>query len=99
MSRNKRPDEDYEIEAVSKAAAVLEALEGTAFEPVPVQRIIDRTGFKRDFVERALKTWRLRGYAVQNDKGEWMIGPRYIRMAKTAALAFPVTQNSGAVGI
>lgn len=80
-SRNKRPDEAYEIESLSKGIAVLEALEGTSFEPVPVQRIIDRTGFKRDFVERALKTYRLRGYTVQNDRGEWTVGKRFTRLA------------------
>jgi DNA-binding IclR family transcriptional regulator len=83
MSRTKRPDEAYEIESVSKAAAVLEALEGTIFEPVPVQRIINRTGFSRDFVERALKTWRLRGYAAQNDRGEWYMGNRILRLANS----------------
>lgn len=85
MSRNRRPDEDYEIESLSKGLAVLEALEGISFEPVPVQRIVDRTGFKRDFVERALKTFRLRGYAIQNERGEWSIGQRFARLAAAAA--------------
>jgi hypothetical protein len=31
---NKRDDKDYEIEALSKGLAILEALEGTNFEPV-----------------------------------------------------------------
>lgn len=79
--RTKRPDEAYEIAALSKGLVVLEALEGTNFEPVPVQRIIDRTGFKRDFVERALKTYRLRGYAVQNERGEWSMGNRILRLS------------------
>ncbi len=97
MSRTKRPDEDYEIESVSKSLAVLEALEGISFEPVPVQRIIDRTGFKRDFVERSLKTYRLRGYAVQNERGEWSIGPRFVRMAQSAA-ASQFTQRASLNG-
>ena len=86
MSRTiKRGDEQYEIEAVTKSLMVLEALEGTAFEPVPVKRIIQRCGLPRDTVERTLKTFRLRGYAVQNAKGEWTIGSRFIRFAVKSA--------------
>ncbi len=83
--RTKRPDEAYEIAALSKGLVVLEALEGTNFEPVPVQRIIDRTGLPRDIVDRSLKTLRLRGYAVQNDRGEWIVGQRFLRLAAVAA--------------
>ncbi|MGE3385073.1 MAG: helix-turn-helix domain-containing protein [Pyrinomonadaceae bacterium] len=83
--RTKRPDEAYEIAALSKGLVVLEALEGTNFEPVPVQRIIDRTGLPRDIVDRSLKTLRLRGYAVQNDRGEWSVGQRFLRLAAVAA--------------
>lgn len=79
-----RDDTFYEIEALSKGLAVLEALEGTAFEPVTQKRIEQRTGFKRDLVMRTLKTLRLRGYAVQNEKGEWTVGPRFIRLATDA---------------
>lgn len=81
----KRTDQDYEIEALSKGLAVLEALEGTAFEPIPQTRIEQRTGFTRDLVMRTLKTLRLRGYAVQNSRGEWTIGRRFIQFAAKAA--------------
>lgn len=79
-----RSDADYEIEALSKSLAVLEALEGNNFEPVSQKRIEERTQFSRDFVMRTLKTLRLRGYAVQNDQGLWTIGPRFIRLAHQA---------------
>lgn len=88
MPTTKRTDADYEIEALSKGLAVLEALEGTAFEPVKASRIEQRTGLGRDIVMRTLKTLRLRGYAVQNDRGEWTIGKRFLRMAWTASEAF-----------
>lgn len=78
---NKRPDEAYEIAALTKGLVVLEALEGTSFEPVPVKRLIDRTGLPRDVIERSLKTFRLRGWALQNDRGEWSIARRFIRFA------------------
>lgn len=81
MSRNRRTDDAYEIEALTKGIAVIEALEGTNFEPVPTGRIVQRTQLSRDTVERSLKTLRLRGWAVQNERGEWMIGKRFIRFA------------------
>ena len=77
----KRTDVDYQIESVSKALTVLEALEGTAFEPVRIQRIMQRTGFSKDLCFRTLCTLRLRGYAVRNNRGEWCIGPRLIRLS------------------
>lgn len=77
----KRTEADYEIESVSKGLAVLEALEGTAFEPVRIQRIMQRTGFSKDLCFRTLCTLSIRGYAVRNAKGEWSIGPRFIRLA------------------
>ena len=87
--RAKRGDEEYEIESLSKGLAVLEALEGTNFEPVPQKRIEQRTEFSRDLVMRSLRTLRLRGYAVQNDRGEWTVGPRFVR------LALSVTRHKG----
>lgn len=78
---NKRPDSKYQIESVSKALAVLEALEGRNFEPVSVQKIMERTGFNRDTVDRNLKNFRLRGYAIQNERGEWSIGKRLIALS------------------
>ena len=80
----KRCDSDYEIEAVSKALAVLEALEGTNFEPIPERRIVERTQLSRDTVMRTLKTLRLRGWTAQNDRGEWTIARRFIRFAEKA---------------
>ncbi len=80
---NKLTDKDYEIESVSKALAVLEALEGTNFEPVKQARIEQRTGFGRDLVMRTLRTLRLNGYAIQNDRGEWTVGARFIRFGQT----------------
>lgn len=90
----KRDDSQYEIEALSKGLAVLEALEGTAFEPVTQKRIEQRTGFNRDLVMRTLKTLRLRGYAVQNDQGLWTVGPRFIRFGQTLSAAFHQDLNS-----
>lgn len=90
MAKTNKPraDEDYEIEALSKGLAVLESLEGINFEPVSVAVIMTRTGFKRDVVDRSLKTLRLRGYAVQlesgTDAGMWTFGSRFLRLAIAA---------------
>jgi DNA-binding IclR family transcriptional regulator len=77
----KRTDDFYEIEALTKGLAVLEALEGTNFEPVTVPRIVNRCKLPRDVVMRSLKTFRLRGWAIQNARGEWTIGKRLRRFA------------------
>lgn len=78
MTKNKRPDEAYEIEALSKGLMVLEALEGIRFEPVSVQVVMQRTGLPRDTVDRSLKTLRLKGYAIC-ENGKWEIGRRFFR--------------------
>lgn len=78
-----RTDESYEIESVSKALAVLET-----FEEGPLRRsaIERKTRFSRDTVMRTLRTLRLRGWAVENSRGEWTFGPRLIRLADVARL-------------
>lgn len=81
---SKRPDSAYEIESLTKGLVVLEALEGTNFEPVPVKRIIERTQLRRDVVERSLKTFRMRGYAVQTERGDWTVGKRFMRIGAKA---------------
>ena len=82
--RTKRPDAAYEIESLSKGLIVLEALEGTRWEPVSVTVIMERTGFTRDLVDRTLKTLRLKGYAIC-EKGKWTAGPRFTRVSKNLA--------------
>lgn len=83
--KTKRSDEAYEITALTKGLVVLEALEGTAFEPVSVDRIMRRTALTRDTADRVLKTLRLRGYAEQNERRDWHIGKRFLRFAAKAA--------------
>lgn len=78
---SKHPDDKYEIEALSKGLMVLEALEGIGFEPVAIDTIVGRTGFSKDFVFRALKTLKLRGYAVC-EKGKWTVGKRFVRFSQ-----------------
>jgi DNA-binding IclR family transcriptional regulator len=75
---NKRTNSDYELETVSKTFRVLEALEGERGEAIPFKRIIDRTGFSRDFVMRSLATLELNGYAVKSDGNRWTLGKRLL---------------------
>ena len=80
--RERRSGSDYEIESVTKALQVLEALEGIAFEPVTMGTIIGRTGLGRDFVFRALKTLEMRGYAVKAPGDKWTVGKRAVRLSQ-----------------
>jgi len=74
-----RTDEDYEIEAVSKAKIVLEiVIDG---EPVALKKIVDRSQLGRDIVMRILRTFRLHGYLIQNANADWMVGPGLVRVA------------------
>jgi len=76
---NKRDDEAYEIESVSKSLAVLECL--IEEEPVPLKKVAAKTELGRDVVMRTLRTFRIRGYAKQNADGDWIAGPRMVRLA------------------
>ncbi len=68
----KREQDTYVIDAVLRAAKVLEALAGTNFEPVSIQRVEQRTGFSYDFCRRALITWKRAGFATENAQaGKW----------------------------
>ena len=81
----KRSDSKYEIESLTKGLLILESLEGRNFEPVSVKKIMERTGFSRDIVDRSLKTLRLNGYAVQLENKKWTIGRRLIRFSNTVS--------------
>lgn len=85
MARNNRSDAEYEIGGLSKGIKVLEALEGTAFEPVGIRTVIERTDLPRDIVTRALKTLRLLGYAIETPDKKWTIGKRFVRFAQRAS--------------
>jgi DNA-binding IclR family transcriptional regulator len=82
MSRTPRSDQDYAIDAGLRLLKVLEALEGTQFEPVSIQRVAERTGFTYDFCMRALRTLKIAGFATQNDRGLWAVGPKLLRFSK-----------------
>lgn len=70
-----RTDKDYVNESLLHGLQVLEALEGNRFEPVPTQRIADRTKLPYDKVRRCLLTLKLKGWAAQVPGG-WTAGPR-----------------------
>jgi DNA-binding IclR family transcriptional regulator len=77
----KRTDKDYQIDALAKGLAVLSAMEGTAFEPVNYAILMERTGYSRDFIYRALRTLKLAGF-VQREGSRWVIGKRFVRLAQ-----------------
>lgn len=78
-------DSRYRIEALEKGLLVFEAIEGSAFEPVPIKRIVERCRLPKDTVFRALRTLRFMGWVTQNERGEWTISGRFIRLATKAA--------------
>ena len=83
MARNNRSDAEYEIGGATKCFKVMEALMGTDAEPVTVQTVMERTGFDRNFVDRALKTLRLNGYAKQVDPSKkWSLGSRLLKFSE-----------------
>jgi DNA-binding IclR family transcriptional regulator len=77
MARGQKSDEDYAIDAGIRLLKVLEALEGTRFEPVSIQRVQQRTGFSYDFCMRALRTLKVAGFAAQTPDG-WTVGPKLL---------------------
>ncbi len=80
MSQQRR-DEDYAIDAGLRLLKVFEALEGTNFEPVSIQRVQQRTGFDYNFCMRALRTLKVAGYATQTQKG-WAVSPKLLRFSE-----------------
>jgi DNA-binding IclR family transcriptional regulator len=81
LGRAKRTDEAYVIDAGIRLLKVMEALEGTNFEPVTIQRVQQRTGYTYDFCRRALFTLKRAGYAAQTERG-WQVGPRLLRFSE-----------------
>lgn len=82
----KRPAKDYANENAVHTVKILEALEGAgAFEPVPLARIVDRTGIKYDKCRRVLLTLEILGWAKQTEKNEWTLGKQFFRFARAAS--------------
>lgn len=82
MASTKRLDSDYEITAVSKAIAIIEALEGEGFAPVRPGRIEQRTGLPKDAVHRTLRTLRMAGWVTQDEHRKWHVSRRLMRFAQ-----------------
>lgn len=86
VGRSSRTDADYQIAALLNGLRVLEALEGTRFEPVSIRRIQQRTGLSYDFCFRALATLCCYGF-VRQTGGGWTLSPRFIAFCRRAAEA------------
>lgn len=87
-TNSKRDPKDYSVEKTIDTVKILEALEGSDFEPVGIEQIIERVGFipgrdaklKFDAVRRVLITLELLGWAKQTGK-LWTIGKDAVRFA------------------
>ena len=84
MSREPRTANDYTIDALLKGLQVLEALEGTNFEPVNLRRIEERTRLPYDTCMRAMKTLKVAGLATETARG-WTFSPRFIAFCRRVA--------------
>jgi DNA-binding IclR family transcriptional regulator len=81
MARNSRPDESYEVQALSKGLRVLRALEDG--RPATLKRVQERTGFSANDCTRFLTTLKINGFARKTDDG-WTLGAAAIRLSKQA---------------
>lgn len=91
----KRPDSDYEIEALAKGLKVLEALQDATTLAVQTRRVQLRTGYSYDFCFRALKTLKIAGYVAEVEGG-WKLSPRMARISGklTASILIPGIENT-----
>lgn len=71
----------YVIKSAVNVLTVLEALEGTNFEPVTLTRIAQRTGFNNNICTWALGTLEAKGYAKQLPDKRWMMTTKLLRLA------------------
>jgi DNA-binding IclR family transcriptional regulator len=78
--RQQRSQSTYIIDAGLRMLKVLEALRGTNFEPVTIQRVTQRTGYSYDFCRRALITLKQAGFATESPDG-WQVGPKLMQFA------------------
>ena len=76
--RSPRGEEEYVLDTGLRLLKVLEALEGTNFEPATIKRVEERTKFPYDFCRRALLTLKRAGFATQNERGLWAVGPKLL---------------------
>ncbi|HEX8500768.1 MAG TPA: hypothetical protein VF659_09265 [Pyrinomonadaceae bacterium] len=76
--RGTRDESQYALDTGLRLLKVLEALEGTNFEPISIERVQQRTGFSYDFCRRALITLKLAGFAAEQNR-KWMPGPKIVR--------------------
>jgi len=78
--KNQRDDGQYVIVAFRKGLAVLEALKGHEYEPVSVAEIQRRTKFDYDFCRRALKTLKVCGWAIEDERG-WRLSVKAMQFS------------------
>lgn len=77
----KRDPKAYANESVIHTIKILEALEGTSFEPVSLKTIMNRTGLEYDKCRRVLLTLQLLNWTQQTEKKEWTLGTKILRFA------------------
>lgn len=83
MTITKKPDaKKYANENTVHTIKIVEALEGTNFEPVTIKRIMERSDLPYDKCRRVLLTLESLGWATENERKEWTLGRKIIRFAQ-----------------
>jgi len=75
-----RSDDAYVISALADGLKVLEALKGQAYEAVTIREVSRRTCLTYDFCRRALKTLKVSGWTVEDDRG-WRLSVKAMQFS------------------
>lgn len=83
--RGEREESSYVIDAGLKMLKVLECLEGRSYEPVGINRVMQRSGFNRDLTRRLLITAKKAGWVKEIISGRerlFFLGPKAENLAR-----------------
>jgi hypothetical protein len=85
-SKGERSEESYAFETGLKVLKVLECLEGRNFEPVTIERAMQRSGFNYSFTRSALITLKRAGWAkelIGTKERQFVLGPKAENLARS----------------
>jgi len=90
QNKTERSEADYVNDNGAKLLRVLECLQGREWEPVTINRIASRSGFKRDAARRLLTTLKKTGWAKELPSTKerlFVAGPKLENLARSLASA------------
>ena len=90
QNKTERSEADYINDNGAKLLRVLECFEGREWEPVTINRIASRSGFKRDAARRLITTLKKTGWAKELPSTKerlFVAGPKLENLARSLARA------------